>query len=267
MRNVLAIAKKELVVYLTTPLAYLMFTGMAFISSIFFLLFVATFKQAHEAAARFGWEALGPDAQPLRNLTDGVVVGLFSSVLFITIMVAPFLSMRLIAEEKRQKTFEFLMTAPIRSWDIVLGKYLGGVGIMVCTLGVTVVYPLILAKFGASESGSALEWSTVGLGYLALFLWGATCMAVGLFVSSVTDSQLIAGLLSLAGLLVWTFVQGFAPQVDEPWHTLLGSISFIEQLQPLLKGVLAVKPLVFFSSVIALFLLLTHRSVEAQRWT
>lgn len=258
---------KELTVYFTTPLAWVVFTAVAFVSSIFFILSVADFKQIQDVARQYGWQQLPPDWQSFRNLTDGVVVRLWSTLLVVTLFVVPLLSMRLFAEERRQKTLELLLTAPVRSIEVVLGKYLGGISIVGCTLGVTIVYPLILTAFGSSESGSALEWSTVLLGYLAMLLWGATCMAIGLFASALTDSQIVAALIAFAVLLVWMVVGPVARGLDEPWRSALQYMTFDGQLQTLLKGVLDLKPLVFFASVNIFFLLLTHRSVEAQRWT
>jgi ABC-2 type transport system permease protein len=227
------------------------------------------FKQAHEEARATtgGWAAIHPDRQMFRNLTDGVVVNLWSTVLVITLFVAPFLSMRLFAEERRQKTFELLMTTPVRVGEIVLGKYLGALGVIGCTLGVTIVYPLILTVIGQGESGSALEWTTVLLGYGAMLLWGATLMAIGMFVSSLTESQMVAALVSFVIAMGWMLISGLAPGTEEPLHSVLAYLSFDQQLKSLLTGVLDLRPIVFFTSVIALFLLLTHRSIEAQRWT
>lgn len=269
MRNTWAIAKKELTVYLTTPLAWVVFTAMGFITSLFFMALLLSFKQVHEAVRGMhgGWEQLPPDYQAFRNLTDGVVVNLWNVVLVVTLFVAPFLSMRLFAEERRQKTFELLMTTPTRPIEIVLGKYLGGLGIVLCALGVTIVFPVILAFIGHGESGSSLEWSTVMLGYGGLLLWGAANLAIGMFVSSLTESQMVSALVSFAIAMGWMLVKSVAPNADEPLRSILNYLSFDSQLQNLLKGVLDLRPLVFFSSIIVLFLLLTHRSVEAQRWT
>ena len=269
MRTILAIARKELTVYLTTPLAWVVFTAMSFITSMFFLALLLSFKQVQELVRQVpgGWSQLPPDYQAFRNLTDGVVVNLWGVVLVVTLFVAPFLSMRLFAEERRQKTFELLMTTPTRPLEVVLGKYLGALGIIGCTLGVTLIFPVILSVVGQGESGSALEWSTVLLGYGGLLLWGAANMAIGLFVSSLTESQMVAALVSFAVALGWMLVKSLAPNVEEPLRSVLGYLAFDNQLQNLLKGVLDLKPLVFFSSIIVLFLLLTHRSLEAQRWT
>ncbi len=269
MRNTWAIAKKELTVYLTTPLAWVVFTAMAFITSLFFMALLLSFKQVHDTVREVpgGWAQLPPEYQAFRNLTDGVVVNLWGVVLVVTLFVAPFLSMRLFAEERRQKTFELLMTTPTRPIEIVLGKYLGGLGIVLGTLGVTIVFPVILAFIGHGESGSSLEWSTVLLGYAGLLLWGATNLAIGMFISSLTESQMVSALVSFAIAMGWMLVKSLAPNADEPLRSILSYLSFDSQLQSLLKGVLDLRPLVFFSSIIVLFLMLTHRSVEAQRWT
>ncbi len=269
MRTIFAIMKKELTSHLTTLWAWVVFTVMALLSSAFFVLLLGGFKQAQDIARETpgGWSALPPEAQQFRNLTDGVMISLWGTILVITLFVAPFLSMRLFAEERRNKTFELLMTTPVRPLEIVLGKYLGAVGLVVCTLGVTIVFPIILSLIGSSESGSALEWRTVLLGYFALLLWGATNMAIGMFISSLTESQMVAAFVSFAVALLWMLVSSIAPRADEPIRSILQYLSFDSQLQNLLKGVLDLKPIVFFSSVIAFFVLLTHRSIEAQRWT
>jgi ABC-2 type transport system permease protein len=266
MRTALAIARKELSIYFTTPWAYVVFTAMLSLSAIFFVGLLEAFRQVQDLARTTSWNQLPPEATMYRNLTDGVVVQLWGIVLIITLFVAPFLSMRLFAEERRNKTFELLMTAPVRPLEIVLGKYLGGLGIISTALGLTILFPVLLSIFGTSDTGSPLEWSTVLLGYGALLLWGATCIAVGMFISSLTESQMLAALLTFAVLLPWMLLRGLAQTTEEPLRSILSYLSFDAQLQNLMRGVLDVKSIVFFLSVIAFSLLLTHRSVEAQRW-
>lgn len=268
MRRTFAIARKELAIYLTTPWAWIVFTGMAFISAFFFIAALGAFKQVQDQVRQLpgGWSQVPPDMDAFRNLTDGVVLNLFGVLLVVVLFAAPFLSMRLLAEERRQKTFELLMTTPTRTLEIVLGKYLGAVGIISATLSVTLVFPIVLSAVGSSESGSALEWSTVWLGYFALLLWGATCMAIGLFVSSLTESQMVAAIVTFAISMLWMLVRAIAPGAEEPVRSVLAYLSFDMQLQNLLKGVLDLKPIVFFLSVIVFFLVLTHRSIEARRW-
>ncbi|MDY7229805.1 ABC transporter permease [Hyalangium rubrum] len=266
MRTALAIARKELSIYFTTPWAYAVFTAIVAITSFFFMGLLQSFQQAQEWAQSVGWNQLPPELSAYRNLTDGVVVQLWGSILIITLFVAPFLSMRLFAEEKRNKTFELLMTTPVRPIELVLGKYLGGLGIISTALGLTIVFPLTLSAFGASESGVVLEWPTVLLGYGGVLLWGATCMAVGMFISSLTESQMVAALLTFVVLLPWMLLRTLAQGTEEPMRSFIGYLAFDSQLQNLLQGVLDLKALVFFLSVIFFSLLLTHRTVEAQRW-
>ena len=267
MRNALTIARKELLVYFTTPRAWMVFTGMAVLSSVFFIGFLTSFQQVHEMARAFTWARMPPEYASYKNLTDGVVVQLWGFVMIITLFLAPFLSMRLFAEEKRHKTFELLMTTPVRSSEIVAGKYLGALGVISATLGLTAVYPIILSIYGSSESGSALDMPTVLLGYLGLLLWGATCVAIGMFLSALTDSQVVAAILTFAVLLPWMLLNGVARGVEEPLRSVISHVSFDVQLQNFMKGVFDLSSLVFFLSIIALSLLLTQRAVEAQRWT
>lgn len=269
MRTTFAIMKKELVSYLTTPWAWVVFTVTSFLSSLFFIRLLMTFKEIHDdvLASPNGWADVPPTFHIYRNLTDGVVVSLWQTMLVVTLFVTPFLSMRLFAEERSNKTFELLMTAPIRPVEIVLGKYLGALGIVGCTIGVTIIFPIILAIVGSSQSGNALEWRTVLMGYGALLLWGATVMAIGMFISSMTESQMVAALVSFAVALAWMLLSMLTSGAEEPFRSVLNYLSFDQQLSSLIKGVLDLKPLVFFGSVIALFLLFTHRSIEAQRWT
>ena len=242
---------------------------MSLLISVFFVRSLTDFQNVQNIARseQGGWTALGPDLQMFRNLTDGVVLPLWGAVLVVTLFVAPFLSMRLFAEERSNKTMELLLTVPIRPFEIVMGKYLGALFIMVCTLSVTLVFPIILSVIGSSESGSALEWRTVMLGYGAMLLWGAALMAIGMFVSSTTQSQMVAAFVTFAIGLGWMLLPALGTKLSEPLRSALTYLSVDQQLQYLVKGVLDLKPIVFFSSVIAVFLLLTHRSIEAQRWT
>ncbi|MFL5320097.1 MAG: ABC transporter permease, partial [Myxococcaceae bacterium] len=110
MRNALAITRKELGIYFTTPWAYAVFTAMMAVTAFFFIANLTMFRQINEAARAIGWNRMPGDFQAMKNLTDGVAVPLWGVMLIITLFVAPFLSMRLFAEEKRHKTFELLMT-------------------------------------------------------------------------------------------------------------------------------------------------------------
>lgn len=266
MRNLLAITRKELGIYFSTPWAYVACAAMLFLSGFFFIANLSQFRAVNEAARAMGWARIPQDYWNLKNLTDGVAIPLWGVMLIITIFIAPVLGMRLFAEEKRQKTFELLMTAPVRPIEIVLGKYLAAVVMIITTFGATIIFPIILAIYGSSESGNALEWSTVLLGYLGLLLWGSSCVAIAMFISSLTESQMVAVLVTVFATLAWFMLRNAAQSAEEPLRGLLGYMSFDTHIAPFMKGVFDLSALVFCLSVISFFVFLTHRSVESERW-
>lgn len=263
MRNALAIAKKELNVYFTTPLAYAMFAVMTVFASYFFIAGVKQFLEVSMKAMQ------APQYANQLNLTDFVVAPVVFYCGFIVAIIAPFLSMRLLAEEKRQHTFELLMTAPIRPLDIVVGKYLGGLAIMAVTIGITLLHPVILQLFaGSSGSGGTggIELGSTVSAYLGLFLWAAAAMAMGLFISSLTDSQAVAAIISLLLLLLLWMASSMAGGTEGTMYDVLTSLSASTHLVAFVKGVFDLKDVVYYLSWIVFGLFLTHRAVEAQRW-
>jgi ABC-2 type transport system permease protein len=266
MRTALAIAKKELAIYFTTPWAYVVFTVMTLVAAFFFVGMLQTFVQVQEIARAYSWARMPPAYNDYKNLTDGVVVPLWGVMLIITVILTPPLAMGLFAREKRQRTFELLMTAPVRPWEIVAGKYLGGLGVVLATLGTTIVFPLILAAFGASESGQALEWQTVLAGYGGLLLLGALSVSVTMLVSAFTESEMLALVISVIVMLCWLLLRGLVQSSDEPLRSIVTQLSLDAHLQGMLRGLVELKGLVFFLSAIAFCLMATHRKVESERW-
>lgn len=267
MRNALAIAKKELSIYFTTPLAYFVIMGMLLVSAFFFVGTLQQFVQVQEIARVYTWARMPPDYNIYKNLTDGVILPLWGIVIILTIFAAPLLTMGLFAREKRERTFELLMTAPLRPWEIVLGKYLGGLGVMAVTVGSIIVFPLILSAFGSSESGKALEWQTVALGFLGLMLLGSLTVAVTMLISSFTQTELLAAFSGIVLMLVWLLLRGAGQATDDQvLRSIVGHVSLDTHLQSMMRGVVEVKGLVMFASGILLCLLLTHRKIESERW-
>jgi len=253
MRSALAIAKKELNVYFTTPIAYVAFMVMAFFAAQFFTGSVEAYRTFIMRISPYE----GQQMLERLNLTDVVVSRLFASVGVFIIISAPFLSMRLVAEEKRARTFELLMTAPVRPVEIVVGKYLAALVVMGVSIAIVAVFPVILSFFAKGvKGGSAVEWQTVGTGLLGLFLLGAMSMAVGLFVSSLTESVIVAALISLIVLLALWVVTIFT----------LGAEGSMKDLMPFLQGRIELKDVVYYLSFVVLGLWLTDRAIEGHRW-
>jgi ABC-2 type transport system permease protein len=261
MNNSIAIAKKELNIYFATPIAYVMFTLFVVIGSYFFLRLLGAYEQASLMYMRFN---AGEMANRL-NFQDAIFRNLFGNLGVILIFIIPFLTMRLVAEEKRQKTIELLYTTPVTPQQIVWGKYLAALAILACALLLTVTYPLLVQIVAKDANG--VEWRSVGLGYLGLFLMGAAYMAIGLFISALTESQVVAALITFVVLLM-TWIIGWAASDAEGWVrefvTYLASVSHLDSFS---KGTLDLKDVVYFLSIIILGLFATNRAVEAHRWS
>ncbi len=258
MRSTLAIAKKELVVYFTTPIAYVAFVVMAFFAAQFFTRFLGGYRTI---AVR-----VSPDDVQRLNLTDLVVSPLFASVGVFLVLSAPLLSMRLLAEEKRGRTFELLMTTPVRPFEIVAGKYLAALAVTAVSIALVALFPLLLSFFPMAQGGPAVEWQTVATGLVGLFLLGAMCMAVGLFVSALTESVIVAALVSLIVLLGLWMVTMFGVGAEGPLRDLTLGVSASEHLLPFLQGRIELKDVVYYLSFVVLGLWLTDRVIEGHRW-
>lgn len=264
MRNAIAIARKELYLYFATPIAYVVFFATSFIGAFFFLSLTSDFQRRSMQFMQYQ----APELIERLNLTDLVASPLVLNMGVILIFVVPFLTMRLLAEERRQKTMELLMTAPIRSAEIVAGKYLAALGMLAVVVGITAVFPALLDVYGTGNSGSGgVEWQTVGAGLAGLFLCGAAFMAVGLFVSSLTESQVVAALITFLVLLLTWVVGWKAAEAEGVWKDVIAHLSSVTHLVSFARGMVALEDLVYFLSLAVLGLFLTHRAVEARRWS
>jgi ABC-2 type transport system permease protein len=261
MNNAIAIAKKELNIYFATPIAYVMFTLFVVIGSYFFLRLLGAYEQASLMYMRFNQ----PEVMNRLNFQDAIFRNLFGNLGVILIFIIPFLTMRLVAEEKRTKTIELLYTTPVTPSQIVWGKYLASLGILACALLLTVTYPVLVQLVAKDTNG--VEWRSVGLGYLGLFLMGAAYMAIGLFISSLTESQVVAALITFVVLLM-TWIIGWTASESEGWvRDLVTYLASVSHLDSFSKGTLDLKDVVYFLSIIVLGLFATNRAVEAHRWS
>lgn len=263
MRATLAIARKELGVYFTTPIAYVAFMVTAFFAAQFF-------TGSLDAYRTFVLRVSPMEGQQVLehlNLTDVVVARLFGSVGVFLVISAPFLSMRLVAEEKRARTFELLMTSPVRPFEIVAGKYLAALAVLAVSVAIVAVFPALLGLYAQGvRGGAAVEWQTVATGLLGLFLLGAMCMAVGLFVSSLTESVIVAALVSLIVLLALWVLTVFTVGAQGPLKDLAQGLSSAEHLAAFLQGRIELKDVVYYLSFVVLGLWLTDRAIEGHRW-
>lgn len=254
MRNTFTILSKELQGYFASPLAYGMLALFGLLSGYFFSVYVYMFIDRSSLPRQMGGG--GP-----MNVNDWVLVPMISNLGVLALFLIPMLAMRLFAEEKRSGTIELLVTSPIRDVEIVLGKWLAAVLLLACMLVLSMFQAALLFAYGAPDISPVLT------GYLGLLLLGGALLAIGIFISSTTRSQVLAGIATFAAsLLLW--VLDWAGQIDPSanWSKVLGYLSVIAHFEPFTKGIIDSKDVVFYLSLIVLGLFLTTRSIESLRW-
>ncbi len=170
------------------------------------------------------------------------------------------LTMRLFAEEKRSGTMELLLTYPLRDGEVLAGKFLAALSLYALILALTLFYPATVAWF------TKIEWGAVLTGYLGLLLIGAAFLAIGLFVSSTTENQIVAGFGTFGALLSLWLLGWFADSAQGALRTVVQQTAIIEHMDGFAKGVIDTKDLVYYLSVVAFALFLTLRSLESKRW-
>jgi ABC-2 type transport system permease protein len=260
--NAIAILRKELRIYFSTVIAYAGFGAYAFIMG---LLFVGALNR-YQQLTQYYLSQQQPDLLEKLNFNDAIITPMLSTGIWMFLFFVPFLTMRLFAEEKSQRTFELLMSAPLRSIDLVLGKFMAVFLMMGVMAALPLIFPAILAAYGSGAHGSGVEWAPVWSGALSIFLLGLAFCSLGLLFSSLAESQIVAALMTFAVLLVGFVLPLMAARLEGDWR------AFVEYLAPAthvsrgLEGRLHLKDLVYFVTSILTCLFLTHRVVESQRW-
>ena len=256
MRNILAIAAKDIRSQFVSPIAYVVLTGFLLLGGWFFFNLLARFNFLLQMYLSFR----NPEAMERLNLNDFVISPLLQNLSVVLVILIPVITMRSFAEEKRSGTYELLMTSPLTVTEIVLGKFLGAFVFVLVMVLLTGVYPAILLAYGNPELGVILA------GFFALLLLATSFVAVGLVTSSFTENQIIAAVSCLVVLLLLYVISWPAETAGETMGAVLKYLSLTEHFSEMVKGVIDTKDVVYFLSVIVLSLFLTQRSVESLRW-
>jgi len=255
MRNAINIAWRDIRSVFVSPIAYVVLTGFVLLSGWFFFNLLGNFNRI---VAQYS-SVEGVDTSWL-NLNDAVVGPLVQNLSVVLLIVIPMLTMRSFAEERAVGTYELLFTSPLRVAEIVAGKFLAGAFMVTIMIGLTFTFPLILMYFGNPEPGLILS------GYLGLYLTALSFVAIGNFTSALTSNQIIAAVSALVMLLLLFVINWPAAGAAEPIKSVLLYISVTENLTALVRGVVDTSNLIYFASLIGVFLFLTHRAVESARW-
>lgn len=255
MRNVVAIAWRDIRAVFVSPIAYVVLTGFTLLAGWFFFNMLGQFNRLAEQYSMLQ----GMDTTWL-NLNDAVIAPLLHNLLFVLLIVIPMITMRSFAEERSQSTFELLFTSPVRIGEMVFGKFLAGAFLVTLMTLLASVFPAMLFVFGNPEPGMTVA------GILALYLTALSFIAVGNFTSALTSNQIIAAISALVILLLLFVVNWPADGAGETFGNVLRYLSVSSHFSRMLKGVIETSDLVFFASLTGVFLFLTHRAVEANRW-
>lgn len=183
----------------------------------------------------------------------------FSFLLTVLLFMTPILTMRLFSEEYRQGTDRLLFTAPVAVWEIVLGKFLAALGTLLCCLLITIPWLLILIL------GGTPAWATIFGCYIAIICAAMVFIAMGIFLSSVTESQLIAAVLSFALFLGLYLVDALSSAASGVLATVLDWFSVFTRYDTFLSAQFSFSNLIYFLSLTALFLFFTARVLERRR--
>ncbi|GAB4290471.1 MAG: ABC transporter permease subunit [Myxococcota bacterium] len=263
MKGTIAVFKKETATYFQTPIAYVVIAVFTFIMGYFFTNLVSVFQKISVAYLRMQ----RAEFMEQINITDMIARPLLINMSVIMIFMIPLLTMRLFAEERKHGTYELLMTAPVTSLDIILGKYLAALFVVFIMLGVTLFYSVTLHVFAVGDTGTGqgLAWATVLASYLGAFLVGASITAIGVFMSSVTQNQIVAAVLTFTVALMLYLLNWAAQSAEGTTQTVLSYISILDHAANFSKGLIEVKSLVYYLTFIFFGLFLTYRSLEMDR--
>src|SRR6185436_12119204 len=252
LHNIGAIAGKELRMLYGSPVAWLLMGFFALLFGGFYYVFLDYFLR-QGLQSQFGGG--GP-----QNVNAGMIRPILSNFSVLMLFLLPAVTMRTFAEEKRSGTIELLLTSPLTDFEIVMGKFLGSLGLYGGLLGVTLAYIAWLYNFGTPD------WRPIVTGYFGLLLMGTCFLAVGLFISSTTKNQMIAAAASfIAALFMW-IIGWFADSLGPTLGPVFSYLSITSHIEDFSKGVIDTKHLIFYLSFIAFGLYLTLKSTDAERW-
>ena len=236
MKNTLTIAWKETKTYFSSPMAYIIMAVYAGLASYYFVTSISGI------------------------LPEATVRGFLIPSTLIFALLSPVITMRLLAEEQKLGTLELLMTAPIRDYEIVLGKFLAALASLVSMLIPTAYLVFLLFLFGTPDTGPILS------GYLGLVLFGMATLSVGLFASSLSANQILAAVVSMGILLILSIIDLASNYVSGIFSAVVLQISLTNHFEDFARGVIDTHDLVFNLIFTAFLLFLTVRSLESRRW-
>jgi ABC-2 type transport system permease protein len=255
MRSVYAVYRKEMDHYFVSPVAYVVVAIFLIVSGFFFRLYMGLAVQQSMEMAMQGM----PSDMDVPSEVLRAFLGLLSTLI---LFLAPMLTMGVYAEERKRGTMELLMTSPITELQIVLGKFFASLTLFVIMVLPTAIYVGYMCFYSEPRP----PWTLILAGYLGVLLLGASLLAIGSFLSSLTESQLIAVVLSFGAILILWVLDFAVRGSDSVAGQVLQYISVIHHYDDFTRGVIDTSSVIYYLSVPVLFIFLTVRSVDSMRW-
>jgi ABC-2 type transport system permease protein len=256
MRNVVEIFKREARYFYTSPIAYVV---IVIFSAVFGFLYFRNLTYYSQLSYQL---MQNPNFPQRIDLVLGVFAPLFSSNSIVFLLVIPPISMRLFSEEKKSGTIELMFTYPVKDIQMVIGKWLASLTILVVMLALSVPGPIIAFKFAGSW-----EWGPILAGYLGMFLMGLSFLSLGVLISALSENQIVALIISYGALLGFWFL-GWAvdPNSGKKIGNVLTEFSIIQHLDSFVKGVIDTRDVLYYVLFIFTCVFLTIRVLESKRW-
>jgi ABC-2 type transport system permease protein len=237
LKKITLICSKELGTYLSSPMAYI-------VSAIFIALSGASFT-TYLAQSSY---------------SDTSIRGFLETAQLLILLFSALLTMRLISEERKLGTWELILTAPVREYEIVLGKFFSSLIVLAGMLILTLYFPVLLVIFGDPDTGPILT------SYLGLLLLGSASLAIGIFASSLTPNQIVSAVVAGGVLFGLWFLGMVGNLIPQPVGEILSYFSLSQHFTGFVRGIVDTRDVVYYLSVTAVFLFLSVRSIETERW-
>jgi len=259
MGKLAAIYRKELQHYFQSTIAYVMMGSFLALSGYFFFSAFRYYNYLSYQYYNYLSNQAGgaPYLAGNLNLIEGVMRPLMGNMSVVLLFVLPLLTMRLLAEERKQGTFELLLTYPLSDLAVVMGKYLAALTMFAVMIAGTFLYPAMLAIFSNPEPGPIIT------SYFGLFLMGTSFIAIGIFFSSLTSSQIVAGAATFGVSLFFLVIGWASPFAGPTLGKVIAQFSLLEHYGSFSKGIISLQDVTYYVFLTAFFLFMTLRSLES----
>jgi ABC-2 type transport system permease protein len=254
MQNILAIWQREMKNYFVSPIAYVVLTVFLLLFGWFFFGNLANAVQYSMTMAQYG-----QGDQPI-NIPSLIMQELFKTTAVILLFLVPMLTMGLFSEEKKRGTIELLLTTPVSNFQALMGKYLASLTFLVTLLGASGITISALFVYSHPDLKPILS------GYLGMFLYGAALLALGLFVSTLTENQIVAVVITFGISLLLLVIGVLTTLVTGPAKEVINYLSVMGHLDDFIKGVIDTSHTIYYVTFAFIGLFLAFRSLESMRW-